>query len=291
MSDSRLAYFEWSVDEAAHRDWVRRHFKDADDAEPGEPGDPRDPANWAQANPAMGIRISPEFVASEMMAMGGPTSETFARERLGVGTWPTPVGADGWAVVSRAAWDACADVNPEPFDPAADLLGPVALSLDTTPDRSWTSIGAAGRRLDGFVHLQVVEHRPGTDWAPARAAELVERWNPCVFVVDKSGPAASLIPALVRAGVAVEEIGAAEVAAGCGHFLDLVGGGRARHLGQQEMSAALKGARRRVIGDEKQWAWARRGIDVVISPIVAVTQAAYGFEVHGESAQFFGAWR
>lgn len=284
MSDDRLAYFEWSVDEDAYLAWVQEYLDAARvgrQVRPGLPGDPEDPATWAQANPALGIRISPEFVRAEMAALGGPASATFARERLGVGTWPAADG-DGWEVVSSAAWAACAD-------PSSELLDPVAFSLDTTPDRSWTSIGAAGRRADGLVHLEVVEHRPGTDWAPARAAELVERWAPCVFVADESGPAASLAPALARTGVAVTAISGREVAAGCAHLLDLVAGGRARHLGQPELSAALQGARRREIGD-KSWAWARRGIDVVISPLVAVTQAAYGFEVHGGQA-FFGTWR
>ena len=152
-------------------------------------------------------------------------------------------------------------------------------------------IGAAGRRPDGLIHLELVDHRTGTDWAPARAAELVERWKPCAFVVDESGPAASLVPALERRGIEVTRIGAREAAAGCDHLFDLVKHRKARHQGQPEVATALAGAKRRVIGDEKQWAWARRGIQVVISPLVALTQAAYGFEVYGDVQQFFGAWR
>jgi hypothetical protein len=55
-----LAYFEWSADPRA---------------------DPDDREAWAQANPALGIRISGEFIERERDAM--PDME-FKRERLGV---------------------------------------------------------------------------------------------------------------------------------------------------------------------------------------------------------------
>lgn len=264
--DPNLAFFEWSIR-------ARQLGDEVDD-----PHD--DPAMWAQANPALGIRISLDYIARERAAM---SAEGFARERLGVGTYPAD-DADGWEVVPHAAWEECAD-------PGSTMVDPVAFSLDTTPDRSWTSIAAAGRRADELTHLEVVEHQPGTDWAAARAAELVSRWRPCAFAVDESGPAASLIPALERAGVEVVKLSGRDVAAGCGHLLDLVASRQVRHLRQTELSEALRGARKRDIGD-KSWAWARRGIDVVISPLVAATQAAYAFETHSSGTQqFFGAWR
>src|SRR5690606_40341940 len=121
---------------------------------------------------------------------------------------------------------------------------------------------------------------------------MVERWKPCAFVVDETGPAAALIPALERGGIEVTKIGSREVAAGCDHLLDLARGGRLRHHGQPELATALAGAKKRVIGDERQWAWARKGIQLVISPLVAAPRAAHGFDVHGDSAAaFIGAWR
>ncbi len=276
----RLVYYGWSAMERT--EW---EALDAGEREALR----HDPTMWGRANPAYPYRISAEAIERELGMLG---SRSFDVERLGIGDWPSE-DDDGWLVVPLAAWQACVDVASEPLDP-------VAMSLDTTTDRSWTSIGAAARRADGLVHLEVVEHRPGTDWALTRASELWDRHRPCAFVVDESGPAAPLIPGLERAGVPVTTVAGREVAAGCAHLLDLVLAGRARHRGTPvdvdgrrvddgvrcavALGAALRGARRREIGD-KAWAWGRRGIDVVISPLVAVTQAAYGLEVHGQAGE------
>jgi phage terminase large subunit-like protein len=75
-----LAFFEWSVDPDAY--------------------DPADPRCWAQANPGMGIRITPEYIAKERSALA---PEEFARERLSVGDYP--VGTAGsWDVIGEDAW-------------------------------------------------------------------------------------------------------------------------------------------------------------------------------------------
>lgn len=268
----RLTYLEWSHCE--REDWEALSADERDAVR-------RDPAVWAATNPGLGYRISEEYLEAELGAL---SAEGFDVERLGIGDYPSD-DAEAWSVIPEAAWLALEDRD-------SSALDPVAFSLDTTPDRSYTSIAVAGRRADGLVHLELVDHRTGTEWAPRRAAELVERWKPCAFVVDESGPAASLIPSLERRNIEVTRIGAREAAAGCDHLFDLVQSRQARHQGQLEVATALAGAKKRVIGDEKQWAWARRGIQVVISPLVALTQAAYGFEVHGDSGQaFFGAWR
>jgi phage terminase large subunit-like protein len=78
-----LAFFEWSVD--------------PDDY------DPADPRCWAQANPGMGIRITPEYIEKERAALG---PDEFARERLGVGDYPVD-GAGAWSTIGQDAWAAC----------------------------------------------------------------------------------------------------------------------------------------------------------------------------------------
>src|SRR6266567_1693218 len=77
--DPSLAFFEWSVDPAAY--------------------DPASPLDWARANPGLGIRITPEYIARERAALG---PDEFARERLGVGSYPAD--AAGWSVIPEAAW-------------------------------------------------------------------------------------------------------------------------------------------------------------------------------------------
>lgn len=268
----RLTYLEWSLME--REDWEALAVAERERLR-------ADPESWRVANPGYGYRISEEFTRAELGALD---AADFDVERLGIGDWPTDE-TESWLVISEAAWSMLVDRESSAEDP-------VAMSLDTTPDRSWTSIAAAGRRSDGLVHVEVIEHRTGTDWAVARVAELIERHRPCAFVIDESGPAASLVPGLERAGVELDRAPAREVAAGCDHFLDLVRGGTLRHRDQPELMRALAGAKKRVIGDEKQWAWARKGIQVVISPLIAATQAAYGLEMYASRAgQFFAAWR
>lgn len=268
----RLVYHGYSAAERA--DWEALTEKERERHR-------RDPEWWARANPAFPHRITAESIEDEIGPLG---ARGFDIERLGIGDWPSE-DAGAWAVVGEAVWAGLVDLQSSATDP-------VAFSLDTTPDRSYTSIAAAGRRADSLVHVEVIEHRTGTDWAPERLAELVERHKPCATVVDDSGPAGSLIPALERLGVELVKAPAREIAAGCDHFVDLVRNRGLRHRDQPELMAALAGAKKRVIGDEKQWAWARKGIQVVISPLIAATQAAYAFEVYGDKAeQFFGAWR
>ena len=236
--DSSLAFLEWSAAE------------DADAA---------DPVTWAQANPALGIRISEEFVAREYAAMVNDL-DWFRQERLSV--WPRRA-PDG--VFDEASWLACVDGS-------SVLADPVCFGVDVSPDRAWAAIGVAGVRSDGRRHVEVVEYRRGTGWVVDRVVELVGRWRPAAVVVDAAGPAGSLLADLESARVPVSLTSARDYAQACGMFFDAVDGGFLFHLGQSELDAAALVVRRRPLGDA--WAWARKAsTDADISPLVAVTLA------------------
>jgi hypothetical protein len=127
--------------------------------------------------------------------------------------------------------------------------------------------------------VELVEHRPGTDWAVGRLAELARRWNPWPVVIDAGSPAYSLLIDLSSLSIQTEVTGAREYAAACGQFYDAVTAGQIVHLDQPVLNAAVAGARKRVLGDA--WAWARRaGGDV--SPLVAVTLARWGLTKAGD---------
>lgn len=244
-NDPSLAYFEWSVDPSA---------------------DYGSPDSWAQANPGMGIRISAEHIARERAAMA---PEAFAQERLGIGTYPTD-GEQAWSVISEHAWRSLYDRHSKPKDP-------VAFSIDVTPERSAASIAVAGASETGGMHVEIVDHRPGTDWIPARIAELVEKWDPCAVVLDRRGPAASLMGALQQAGVEVQATTAGEMAEACGAFFDAVTDSKdLKHTDDPRLNNALAGALTRDMGDGA-WGWTRKGVQVDISPLVAVTLAAWAY--------------
>lgn len=248
--DSSLAYFEWSA---------------GDD-------DPHDePETWAKANPALGLRISQEHIAREMAAM---EFTEFARERLGIGTYPAE-GGDLWSVIDEETWLGLADQSSE-------LLDPVTFAIDVAPDRSMATIAAAGTRADGKGHIEIVDHDAGTGWVVGRIQELHKRWRPKAIGIDPGGPAGSLVASLESAGVELYKIATRDLAQACGGFYDAATSDGFRHRGQLELSAAVRGARKRGLGDA--WAWSRRDASVNLSPLVAGTIAFHAHKAVGSKS-------
>jgi hypothetical protein len=120
----------------------------------------------------------------------------------------------------------------------------------------------------------VIEHRRGTRWVSDRLAELQEAHRPAAIICDGVGPAASLLGQLAELRVEVVTVSATEQAQACGIFFDACEQQALRHLGTGELTAAVRGAARRPLGDA--WAWSRKASSVDISPLVAVTLALWG---------------
>jgi hypothetical protein len=252
----RLAYFAWNAP-FEHPDRVPSGALD-------------DPAVWALANPGMGIRISPEYIADERMALG---DREFAVERLGVGDWPDP-SPGGGQVISDADWSLVAD-------PHSGRSGAVCFVFDVTPDRSRAAVAVGGHREDGLEHVEIVDHRDGTGWLVDRIVELHDRHQPELIACDGRGPAASFAAELENRGVRVVMVDSQELARACGGLVDAVRERSFRHLGTPELRAAIKGAGKRALGDS--WAWSRKSSAADISPLVAVTLALRKAELMRES--------
>ncbi|AYG02377.1 terminase [Gryllotalpicola protaetiae] len=243
VGDERLMYAEWSV---------------PDDA------DPDDPENWRRANPAFGIRISEEFIASMRAAMG---DEEFKREHLGI--W-AKVG--GEQTIPPAAWDAG----------FADDLGGVpvarlALAVDVPPARDSAVIGLAARLEDGRTMVEVAAQEPGIGWVPDRLAAIRRAMHPVAVVVDAAGAAGTIMPELRQRHVRTMQIGYRDLGVACGRFYDMVLAGRLAHSGQAPLDEAVAVATRTPIGDSL-WKWNRKTKAGNISPLVAVTLALHGLE-------------
>lgn len=264
--DPSLAYFEWSID--PHVAECREDCTDHDD--------PASDEAILKANPGVGYRLSLEKSRNERLTA---SAAGFARERLGVGDYPSE-GDDVWQVIDEDAWRALADSSSQPEDP-------VAFCIDMTPERSHAAIGVAGQSGEA-THVEVPDHRPGTGWVVDRAVELNERWSPCCWVVDAGGPAGSLIPDLEKAGIEVRSPKSREVAQATGQFIDSVTEQTVVHLDQAPLAAALAGAALRPLGEAS--AWTRRGASVDISPLVAVTLAAWGLRTHVEEEEVPEPW-
>jgi hypothetical protein len=239
--------------------------------------DALDESFWAMANPAFGIRIDHDAIADEQRSMA---SRTFAVERLGAGQWPSP--EDGNPEISREKWQAAEEAE-------SQIDGAPWFGIDVSPDRSSTSIAAAGLNADGLEHLELVDRRYGTGWVVERCLELQASHGPLGFVADGVGPVASLVEALVDAGVQVETTTTGELVKACGSMKDAVDQDRVRHIGQAELDDAMRGASTRKLGDA--WAWARKNSASDISPLVAVTLARWKLAQGGAGGGFgFEAW-
>lgn len=240
-----------------------------------------DRQNWVAALPAMRsgrVREENVQVMRDML-----TDVGFAREMLGI--WP-PGLAGEFRVISLEDWQAGEDRESQPSGPP--VFAP-AVSLD----RRWSAIGMCGYRADGRRHLEVVDTGPGTGWVVPRMVELQQRHKPTAVVVDEFGPTGSLIPDLEKAGIKVERIGASDVARAFGMFYDGFAGlpyvnkdgeqvdpRDLRHIGQAEVTAALKVAVDRKLGEGK--AWDRRGLEDDITPLVSITNANWGLSMFGQ---------
>ncbi|MGH3672182.1 MAG: hypothetical protein ACRDSH_16370 [Pseudonocardiaceae bacterium] len=252
----RLAYFEWSADPALALD---------------------DGEAWRQANPALGIRITEEFVEGELAALavqdddGVWVGPEFSRERLG--RWPT---SNVEHVIDPEVWAKLADAESAPGTS-------IVFAADSNPERSRATIAAAGKRDDGSYHVEVIDRRSGTAWVPARLAELKQRWEPAAVMMDPAGPAGSWLAELAELDINPVLVNGREMAQACGSLYEAVTQrGDVRHRDQEPLNAALHSAVRRPLGDS--WAWDRRKSDDDISPLVAVTLALHGFVLYGGEA-------
>lgn len=273
--DPRLASFEWS---------------------PREGSKPGDIDEWYACNPSLGYLIDEEYLESQFRIFDAAgKADGFTTEHLG--GWPSDIGKK-WQVISKDDW---LDL----LDEASTAKDPLVFAIDTTPERSFSSIAAVGARPDGDLHGEVVDHSEGTSWVTARAVELNARWKPARWVVDAGGAAGFLIPALTAAGLVVESMTSRQVGQAYGMFRSASSSEErgevqesapaltgepaealtealvvpklkvrlGRHGGA--LAAAVEGAATRRVGDGTTWD--RKSTSTVISPLVALTNAVFGF--------------
>lgn len=259
--------------------------------------DPADPATWWSCMPALGHTIGEKAVRDDFD--GDMDLVDFCAEYLG---WAPKSRRRQWAVIGRTTWDALYDEQSEPADP-------ISLGVDALEDRSSTAISSAGLRLDGDLHIELVDRRPGVSWAEDALVELCTQHDVCQVAIDVNGPAASLIEPLLRRStkdgrdIPIKRMNLKEVSAGCGRFYDLTGEQRMvaeadglmvvdadgnpvverriRHIGQGEMTRAVASAEKYKFGD--QWRWLR-STEVDVTPLYAATLALAA----GESVEWEG---
>lgn len=254
--DPRLAYIEFTDDMGGDC-----AFPGCDHAPVREGCRLDDERRWFRANPALGRRITLEYVRAERRGM--PPME-FARERLG--WWDDPVDMSGH-VFPPDSWDRCRDASAAPDDG-------LVFAVDVKSDRSMAAIGVAGHGVSAPV-VEMLGYRAGTGWVVSELLRLQQRWGGDVLL-DAEGPAGSLVAELQSAGVSFQILSARKCAQACGGFFDAVSGDppTVLHRGQPELDAAVRGARAKQLADA--WVLSRRMSEVDVSPLNACIFALSG---------------
>lgn len=225
-----------------------------------------DESLWPLANPALGRRITYEFVRAERRALPW---EEFGRERLG--WFDLPLAVDE-RPIEPEDWAGCA------LEVAERPSGTPAFFIDCSPGLSSASISAATTH-DGRPRIELSDYRPGASWLEGedgRVLELARRYPGARFAAFGSGAVATLLPGLADLGVEVEQFANQDMGRACGHLQKLVAIRGLSHDGNPLYESALKGAVKRPLGDDL-WTWSRRK-SADISPIVSATGAAWLLE-------------
>jgi hypothetical protein len=273
----RLGYLEWCApppEEACEAGGKCTHAKTAVGCGCDKPD------LWLKANPAIGKRITIDYIAAERQAL--PVSE-FRRERMGWHDHPT----DGTSPMPLSSWLACADPQS-----AVRAGSPLAVAIDVAPDSSMAAIAVAGWRDDDLPHGELAEHLPGTGWLMDRLLGICGRRHPCVVALDPAGPAGAFEKHLRNAGFVTAApdkptplgaqrlhlLSARDYAQACGALANAAANGAFRHPDQKPLNDAAEAARSRNVA--QAWAWDSTGAD--ITPLVSVTLAIQGLSVFGK---------
>lgn len=257
--DPSLVYLEWGTEKGGCK------LGDACTHVPGAAGCKLDDEElWRQANPALGRRISVEFVRDERRAL--PPAE-FARERLG--WWDDPLLEE--RPITAAAWSQLA--KPQKRRPR-DVV-PVFF-VQVAPDSTMSAIAVA-YPVGGRPYVELADYRPGTSWLVKRCTQLAEKFPDSMWAVEAAGAAGSELPALDDQGVTPEPFTVQDMGRACAHLQQLVADKTMAHSGDAAFSVAVSGALRRTVG-EGLWVFSPRKSSVDASPLTAAAGALWALE-------------
>lgn len=136
-----------------------------------------DASLWHMTNPALGIRLTEEFVAEELRSMA---KDGFARERLG---WWSPVLTSQQVfAIDADAWDACRSDNKKPE-------GKTAYGVKFSSDGAEVCLCGAVIPKEGPARVTLIAHKPTVigiqwlaDWLNQRSGKAS-----CVVIDGRNG--------------------------------------------------------------------------------------------------------
>ena len=253
-TESRVAYFEYSIPESADID---------------------DPQTWWTYHPAIGRTQTIDFVMGELAKARIHPDESkidTVRQEY-AGQWiRTPLLGDG---------DRPLVIQPDVWSKRihrSDPAGPVALGVDISPDGASASIAAAWRNQSGRIQVEVLALESGVFWLEETLKLEVADRAPVAVAYDSGGPANAMASAIARsAGVApIVRMSGQEYKSACEAFVTGITEDRYCHVDQAWLNSALGGATKKQRGEG--WLWDRQTALSDITPLVAATVAVRALE-------------
>ncbi|WP_165215303.1 terminase large subunit [Schaalia sp. ZJ1691] len=203
---ARIAYFEWSADEALA------------DADP-----------YSDETLAFHPAVGHTQTLDKIRALATGDVSAWRRSILNLET------ATDNAVVDMAVWDSLT-ADPAPARPD---MSHVVIAFDLARDGSGASIAAAWQAEDGDIHTTLIASAPGTSWVPARLHYLADQ-GARVFA-DPSGPTRTMAGDL-GTELSITATSSRDYATACQLLLDRVKSGNISHDGAQQTRDALNAA-------------------------------------------------
>lgn len=252
---------------AAHGDAL--YVECSADVETGRAGGPAlmDEDQIARANPSYPHRTP--WLSIQRMRKQLRDDDSWRREALGIwdeaGFRPPLIAGPEWEALSIDVADAPA--------------GTPAFGVKFSADGSRYAVGVA-LPTDTGVHVEAFPPTPMARGITELADWLAQRWwSASLLVIDGKASADDLRGLLLARGVPqrrVKVLTTAEAIAAHAGFLRHVHEGTLTHLGQAGLAAAIAVAGKRPIGRAGGWGFESVAIGGDVSPVEAVTLAAFG---------------
>lgn len=222
-----------------------------------------DEKQWRKANPSIPHRTPVHAMKRLRKRIGSDIG--FRHEALGI------YDLNEGSVFDLARWASLADTLVAPPDE-------VALMIDISPDRRWSSIAVAGDVDEERTLVMVYSIKGTTDIVP-KVQELLEEQNIVEVSIFGGGTARILEPALTEAGIEYQKLTGTEMSAAYGHLQEAIKAGTVCHVDQPELNFAVANTKTRYLQTGETEAFDRRGHNIDISSAVAVAGALYRWQL------------
>lgn len=225
------------------------------------------PDVWQAAHPGIGTLTTLDIVEQRFARLPLPQ---FMREYLGI--WPEDFSR---SAIDILAWRECVTdfvQKPDRF----------AIAFDVSIDGSSAAIAVAWRD-SRHAFVEIIEHKPGTDWLVPRLAELSRRYR---MPISHDTVGAALVEAeslqRLRPRPKLQPLAYRDMSPGAAQIMKEINNRTLRHFDQPSLNAAVECVVKRPLG-ETGFAWGRRQSGGDITPIVAATFALRALDTGRQS--------